>query len=149
MLAQQDDWSTRGQASIAGQVSPPEHKSPESDWSNWEAEGSWEQGWQEPSSPEPPPEGTRLASEYNWGGPESNDKGDPFAALSVRSSTQPRPESDSWGEDNWEGLETESRQVKAELARKKREDRRREMEAKRAEKKAAKGPMKLGARKLD
>ncbi|XP_077901747.1 N-terminal kinase-like protein isoform X12 [Ictidomys tridecemlineatus] len=90
VLAQQDDWSTRGQASIAGQVSPPEHKSPESDWSNWEAEGSWEQGWQEPSSPEPPPEGTRLASEYNWGGPESNDKGDPFAALSVRSSTQDR-----------------------------------------------------------
>uniref|UniRef100_A0A8D2BAT4 N-terminal kinase-like protein n=1 Tax=Sciurus vulgaris TaxID=55149 RepID=A0A8D2BAT4_SCIVU len=149
VLAQQDDWSTRGQAGIAGQVSHPEHKSPESDWSNWEAEGSWEQGWQEPSSPEPLPEGTRLASEYNWGGPESNDKGDPFAALSVRSGTQPRPESDSWGEDNWEGLETESRQAKAELARKKREERRREMEAKRAEKKAAKGPMKLGARKLD
>ena len=40
-------------------------------------------------------------------------------------------------------------QVKAELARKKREERRREMEAKRAEKKATKGPMKLGARKLD
>lgn len=40
-------------------------------------------------------------------------------------------------------------QVKAELARKKREERRREMEAKRAEKKAAKGPMKLGTRKLD
>lgn len=98
---------------------------------------------------------------------------------------------DSWGDDNWEGLETESRkcfpsegrparavdlgagagwaaeppvllkpsahllllllpgQGKAELARKKREERRREMEAKRAEKKAAKGPMKLGTRKLD
>lgn len=40
-------------------------------------------------------------------------------------------------------------QAKAELARKKREERRREMEAKRAEKKAAKGPMKLGTRKLD
>lgn len=40
-------------------------------------------------------------------------------------------------------------QMKAELARKKREERRREMEAKRAEKKATKGPMKLGARKLD
>lgn len=40
-------------------------------------------------------------------------------------------------------------QAKAELARKKREERRREMEAKRAERKAAKGPMKLGARKLD
>lgn len=67
---------------------------------------------------EPPPEGTRLASEYNWGGAEPSDKGDPFAALSVRPSTQPRPDPDSWGEDNWEGLEAESRQVKAELARK-------------------------------
>lgn len=38
---------------------------------------------------------------------------------------------------------------KAELARKKREERRQEMEARRAERKAAKGPMKLGARKLD
>ncbi|KAL4696693.1 hypothetical protein H8959_002391 [Pygathrix nigripes] len=132
------------------QVSNSDHKSsksPESDWSSWEAEGSWEQGWQEPSSQEPPLEGTRLASEYNWGGPESSDKGDPFATLSARPSTQPRR--DSWGEDNWEGLETESRQAKAELARKKREERRREIEAKRAERKAAKGPMKLGARKLD
>uniref|UniRef100_A0A2K6RRV6 N-terminal kinase-like protein n=1 Tax=Rhinopithecus roxellana TaxID=61622 RepID=A0A2K6RRV6_RHIRO len=150
VLAQQDDWSTGGQVSRASQVSNSDHKSsksPESDWSSWEAEGSWEQGWQEPSSQEPPLEGTRLASEYNWGGPESSDKGDPFATLSARPSTQPRR--DSWGEDNWEGLETESRQAKAELARKKREERRREMEAKRAERKAAKGPMKLGARKLD
>ncbi|KAL4672066.1 hypothetical protein H8957_009921 [Semnopithecus entellus] len=150
VLAQQDDWSTGGQVSRAGQVSNSDHKSsksPESDWSSWEAEGSWEQGWQEPSSQEPPLEGTRLASEYNWGGPESSDKGDPFATLSARPSTQPRR--DSWGEDNWEGLETESRQAKAELARKKREERRREIEAKRAERKAAKGPMKLGARKLD
>lgn len=42
-----------------------------------------------------------------------------------------------------------SGQAKAELARKKREERKKEMEAKRAERKAAKGPMKLGARKLD
>lgn len=62
----------------------PNHKSPESDWSSWEAEGSWEQGWQEPNPQEPPPEGTRLASEYNWGGPEPSDKGDPFASLSAR-----------------------------------------------------------------
>lgn len=203
------------------QTSNPDHKSPESEWSSWEAEGSWEQGWQEPRPQEPPPEGTQLASEYNWGGPEPSDKGDPFADLLARreagtqvlnsspvggcrpgrASTgswspiqcmlpfQPRP--DSWGDDNWDGLETESRecaprradtpgqssphpssrpgwesdpacpqalslpplpvagQVRAELARKKREERRREMEAKRAEKKAAKGPMKLGTRKLD
>uniref|UniRef100_A0A4W5KRP8 N-terminal kinase-like protein n=1 Tax=Hucho hucho TaxID=62062 RepID=A0A4W5KRP8_9TELE len=38
---------------------------------------------------------------------------------------------------------------KAELAKKKREERRKELEAKRAERKAAKGPVKLGARKLD
>ncbi|XP_070930392.1 N-terminal kinase-like protein isoform X13 [Macaca nemestrina] len=94
VLAQQDDWSTGGQVSRASQVSNSDHKpskSPESDWSSWEAEGSWEQGWQEPSSQEPPLEGTRLASEYNWGGPESSDKGDPFATLSARPSTQDRP----------------------------------------------------------
>ncbi|NP_001412123.1 N-terminal kinase-like protein isoform 19 [Homo sapiens] len=93
VLAQQDDWSTGGQVSRASQVSNSDHKSsksPESDWSSWEAEGSWEQGWQEPSSQEPPPDGTRLASEYNWGGPESSDKGDPFATLSARPSTQDR-----------------------------------------------------------
>ncbi|XP_063527789.1 N-terminal kinase-like protein isoform X10 [Pongo pygmaeus] len=93
VLAQQDEWSTGGQVSRASQVSNSDHKSsksPESDWSSWEAEGSWEQGWQEPSSQEPPPEGTRLASEYNWGGPESSDKGDPFATLSARPSTQDR-----------------------------------------------------------
>uniref|UniRef100_A0AC11C0H9 SCY1 like pseudokinase 1 n=1 Tax=Ovis aries TaxID=9940 RepID=A0AC11C0H9_SHEEP len=149
VLAQRDDWSTRNQASRAGQASNPGHRSQESDWSSWEAEGSWEQDWQEPSPPEPPPEGTRLASEYNWGGPEPSDKGDPFAALSVHQEAGAQSRRDSWGDDNWEGLETESRQAKAELARKKREERRREMEAKRAEKKAAKGPMKLGTRKLD
>lgn len=131
------------------QASNPGHRSQESDWSSWEAEGSWEQDWQEPSPLAPPSEGTRLASEYNWGGPEPSDKGDPFAALSVHREAGVQSRRDSWGDDNWEGLETESRQAKAELARKKREERRREMEAKRAEKKAAKGPMKLGTRKLD
>ncbi|XP_060032057.1 N-terminal kinase-like protein isoform X2 [Erinaceus europaeus] len=140
VLAQQDDWGSGGQAS-RGQVAG----SP----SSWEAQGSWEQAWQENSPQEPAPEGTRLASEYNWGGQEPTDKGDPFAALSVRPGAQPRR--DSWGDANWEGLDsdTDSRQAKAELARKKREERRREMEAKRAEKKAARGPMKLGTRKLD
>ena len=71
-------------SSFSLQTSNPGHKSQESDWSSWEAKDAWEQGWQEPSPPEPPPEGTRLASEYNWGGPEPSDKGDPFAALSVR-----------------------------------------------------------------
>ncbi|KAF5928170.1 hypothetical protein HPG69_018407 [Diceros bicornis minor] len=142
-----DRWDDEDWGSL--ETNNPDHRSSELDWSSWEAEGSWEQGWQEPSPPEPPPEGTRLASEYNWGGPEPSDKGDPFAALSVRREAGTQPRRDSWGDDNWEGLETESRQAKAELARKKREERRREMEAKRAEKKAAKGPMKLGTRKLD
>ncbi|KAM8815060.1 N-terminal kinase-like protein isoform 4-T4 [Rhynchonycteris naso] len=149
VLAQQDNWSTRGQAVRAGQTSNPDHKSPESDWSSWEADGSWEQGWQEPSPQEPSPEGTRLASDYNWDGPESSDKGDPFADLSAHREVSTQPQPDSWGDDKWEGLETGSRQVKAELARKKREERRREMEARCAEKKATKGPMKLGTRKLD
>ncbi|KAM9220937.1 N-terminal kinase-like protein isoform 8-T8 [Dugong dugon] len=93
VVAQQDEWSTGGQAGQAGQAANTDHKSPDSDWSNWEAEGSWEQGWQEPSAPEPPPEGTRLASEYNWGAPEPSDKGDPFAALTTRRETgaQDRP----------------------------------------------------------
>uniref|UniRef100_A0A8D0LCH6 Uncharacterized protein n=1 Tax=Sphenodon punctatus TaxID=8508 RepID=A0A8D0LCH6_SPHPU len=52
-------------------------------------------------------------------------------------------------EENWESLDSEHGLSKAELARKKREERRQGMEAKRAERKAAKGPMKLGARKLD
>lgn len=151
VLAQQDDWSGGGQASRAEQASSPGHpKSPEADWNSWEAEGSWEQGWQEEPSPQLVPEGTRLASEYNWGGPEPSDKGDdPFATLSARRETSGRAQQDSWGDDSWEGLETDSRLTKAELARKKREERRRELEAKRAEKKAAKGPMKLGTRKLD
>ncbi|KAM4018444.1 N-terminal kinase-like protein isoform 1-T1 [Anomaloglossus baeobatrachus] len=53
------------------------------------------------------------------------------------------------GEDNWESVEAEQGLSKAEIARKKREDRQREMEAKRAERRAAKGPLKLGVRKLD
>jgi hypothetical protein len=75
---------------VHSQINHPDHKSLESHWSSWEVEGSWDQGWQEPSSVEPPPEGTRLASEYNWGGAEPSDKGDPFAALSVRPSAQVR-----------------------------------------------------------
>lgn len=253
VLAQQDNWSTGSHASRAGQVSwvgqgvcvhgklglappclvlatlsllqtsNPDHKSPESDWSSWEAEGSWEQGWQEPSPQQPPPEGTQLASEYNWGGSEPSDKGDPFAELLARRevgtqvlNTSPvggcRPGMDLhrelvstpvhaafFSQDLILGVMTTGMawrpravsaspgrvdilgqspphpsiryglgicdpgcpealslppppfpgQVKAELARKKREERRREMEAKRAEKKAAKGPMKLGTRKLD
>ncbi|XP_077615915.1 N-terminal kinase-like protein isoform X5 [Crocuta crocuta] len=101
VVAPQEDWSTGGRASRAGQTSNLDPKS-ESDWSSWEAEGSWEQGWQEPSPPEPPPEGTRLASEYNWGGPEPSDKGDPFAAVSSRPSSQGK------GRPSWPGRSVRS-----------------------------------------
>uniref|UniRef100_A0A6I8NRZ9 N-terminal kinase-like protein n=1 Tax=Ornithorhynchus anatinus TaxID=9258 RepID=A0A6I8NRZ9_ORNAN len=136
--SQRDDWS-------AGKGSTTQAK-PESEWSGWEAQGSWDPGWQEePGPPAPLPEGTKLASEYNWGGAESSERPDPFSALSPRAEA-----AGDWGsEENWEALESDNKQAKAELARKKREERRKEMEAKRAERKAAKGPMKLGARKLD
>uniref|UniRef100_A0A8C7WDA3 N-terminal kinase-like protein n=1 Tax=Oncorhynchus mykiss TaxID=8022 RepID=A0A8C7WDA3_ONCMY len=55
-----------------------------------------------------------------------------------------------WGaEESWESVDGSQGLSKAELAKKKREERRKELEAKRAERKAVKGPLKLGARKLD
>ncbi|XP_036619195.1 N-terminal kinase-like protein isoform X2 [Trichosurus vulpecula] len=155
--AQREDWSISDREHRSRRAGSPSQKLPESDWSSWEAEGSWDQGWQE-SRPQKVPEGTKLASEYNWGGTETSEKADPFSALAPRltANTQRNPDSWSteasgdWGtEESWGTLESESRQAKAELARKKREERKKEMEAKRAERKAAKGPMKLGARKLD
>ncbi|XP_043826594.1 N-terminal kinase-like protein isoform X3 [Dromiciops gliroides] len=151
-----DRWDDEDWGSL--EAGSPSQKLPESDWSSWEAEGSWDQGWQESKSHKSLPEGTKLASEYNWGGTETSEKADPFSALAPRlaANTQQNPDSWSteasgdWGtEESWGALESESRQAKAELARKKREERKKEMEAKRAERKAAKGPMKLGARKLD
>ncbi|XP_038620016.1 N-terminal kinase-like protein [Tachyglossus aculeatus] len=149
--SQRNEWS-------AGKGSMTQAK-PESEWSGREAGRSRAPGWrEEPGPPAPLPEGTKLASDYDWGGAQSSDRPDPFAALSPRlaAGTQRNPDSWStesagdWGsEENWEALESDNKQAKAELARKKREERRKEMEAKRAERKAAKGPMKLGARKLD
>ncbi|XP_078516995.1 N-terminal kinase-like protein isoform X2 [Lissotriton helveticus] len=55
-----------------------------------------------------------------------------------------------WGtEENWESLDSDQGICKVDQVRKSREERKKEMEAKRAEKKAARGPMKLGTRKLD
>ncbi|XP_074087181.1 N-terminal kinase-like protein [Macrotis lagotis] len=156
--AQRDDWSASEREHQARRAGSPSRKPPESDWSSWEAEGSWEQGWQEDQPPKPLPEGTKLTSEYNWGGTETGEKADPFSALAPRLAAHTQRNPDSWSteasgdwgtEESWGSLEAESKQAKAELARKKREERKREMEAKRAERKAAKGPMKLGARKLD
>ncbi|XP_060711352.1 N-terminal kinase-like protein isoform X2 [Hemiscyllium ocellatum] len=101
----------------------------------------------------------RLASEYNWDGTNSSSKEeDLFATLSQPSSTSQNDEDTcsvdaaaaGWDtEANWESVEAEPGLSKSDLARKKREERKREIEAKRAERKAAKGPLKLGVRKVD
>uniref|UniRef100_A0A8C7ZDT1 N-terminal kinase-like protein n=1 Tax=Oryzias sinensis TaxID=183150 RepID=A0A8C7ZDT1_9TELE len=106
------------------------------------------------------PEGVRLASEYNWD-TSSTGKGsfqnDLFASVSQRSNSAGTG-GDGWGtetagdwgaDESWESVEGGQSLSKAELSKKKREERRKELEAKRAERKVAKGPLKLGARKLD
>ncbi|KAM8939794.1 N-terminal kinase-like protein isoform 2-T2 [Pelodytes ibericus] len=102
------------------------------------------------------PDGTRPASEYNWDSGGSGAKEvDLFAATSElaiqRNSESHRSDAagDWGGEDNWESVDADQGLSKAEIARKKREERQREIEAKRAERRAAKGPLKLGVRKLD
>ncbi|XP_066504709.1 N-terminal kinase-like protein isoform X2 [Hoplias malabaricus] len=104
-------------------------------------------------------ESVRLSSDYNW--ESAGGKGttsDLFSSVSQRTSSGNMKADDGWGanavddwgtEENWESLDGEQGLSKAELAKKKREDRRKELEAKRAERKAAKGPLKLGVRKLD
>lgn len=107
------------------------------------------------------PAGVRLASEYNWDSSVAKGSGqnDLFASVSQRNSASSTvPGGDSWGteatgewggEDSWESVDGSQGLSKAELSKKKREERRKELEAKRAERKANKGPLKLGARKLD
>ncbi|XP_041653261.1 N-terminal kinase-like protein [Cheilinus undulatus] len=109
------------------------------------------------------PEGVRLASDYNWdssSGAKGAGQNDLFASVSQRSSasTAATTAGDGWGaeatgdwgnEESWESVDGNQGLSKAELSKKKREERRKELEAKRAERKAAKGPLKLGARKLD
>ncbi|XP_041846493.1 N-terminal kinase-like protein isoform X2 [Melanotaenia boesemani] len=109
----------------------------------------------------PLPEGVRLASEYNWDSSSSTGKGatqnDLFASVSQRSAPAAMTgdgwsaeTTGDWGtEESWESVDGSQSLSKAELSKKKREERRKELEAKRAERKAAKGPLKLGARKLD
>ncbi|XP_044304747.1 N-terminal kinase-like protein isoform X2 [Varanus komodoensis] len=129
-------------------------------WSLRKGAGSaLEEGWgsscegDDPSGPvhkpvAAPQDGTKLASEYNWESSVSTEKPDPFACLVERQRNTELL--GDWGlEENWEPLDSDQGPSKAELARKKREERRQEMEARRAERKAAKGPLKLGARKLD
>ncbi|XP_054453276.1 N-terminal kinase-like protein [Anoplopoma fimbria] len=112
----------------------------------------------------PVPEGVRLASEYNWDSSSSATKGaaqnDLFASVSQRNTagTAAPTTGDGWtaeatgdwgAEESWESVDGNQGLSKAEVSKKKREERRKELEAKRAERKAAKGPLKLGARKLD
>ncbi|XP_066439052.1 N-terminal kinase-like protein [Eleutherodactylus coqui] len=128
------------------------------------SEDSW--GWEDafqpvsknkgrPQSTFTPPEGTRPASDYNWGSTGGTGKNVDFFSVATEKAG-PKKEhlgseggGDWGGEDNWESVEAEQGLSKAEIARKKREDRQREMEAKRAERRAAKGPLKLGVRKVD
>lgn len=111
----------------------------------------------------PLPEGVRLASEYNWDSSNSAKgavQNDLFASVSQRNTTGAAASTtgDGWGaetagdwgaEESWESVDGNQGLSKAELSKKKREERRKELEAKRAERKAVKGPLKLGARKLD
>uniref|UniRef100_A0A8C6KVB4 N-terminal kinase-like protein n=1 Tax=Nothobranchius furzeri TaxID=105023 RepID=A0A8C6KVB4_NOTFU len=164
----EESTTNKGRSSSAMAV-----KTQSSDWSSsgWDADDSWsnekegqgqssagEEGWGNDWGEEETdvtststmldlPEGVRLASEYNW---DSSGKGvtqnDLFASVSQRSAAANTVR-------KWciiffleTGLKHPS---KAELSKKKREERRKELEAKRAERKAAKGPLKLGARKLD
>uniref|UniRef100_UPI0037E8B5E8 N-terminal kinase-like protein n=1 Tax=Semicossyphus pulcher TaxID=241346 RepID=UPI0037E8B5E8 len=165
MKKQSSDWSSSGWDA-------------DDSWSN-EKEGQgqssageegWGNDWGEEdtdttltSTALPLPDGVRLASDYNWDS-SSAAKGagqnDLFASVSQRSSanTAAPTTGDGWSaeatgdwgtEESWESVDGNQGLSKAELSKKKREERRKELEAKRAERKAAKGPLKLGARKLD
>uniref|UniRef100_A0A8C7NUT7 N-terminal kinase-like protein n=1 Tax=Oncorhynchus mykiss TaxID=8022 RepID=A0A8C7NUT7_ONCMY len=146
-----DSWSNEKEADIQGQSSPGEDG-----WGNdWEEEGRTAPATKSAALPE----GVRLASEYDWD-IKGDTQTDFLANVSQRATPTPtamvrRGVGDGWSaepagdwgaEESWQSV---AGLTKAELAKKKREERRKELEAKRAERKAAKGPLKLGARKLD
>ncbi|XP_067877949.1 N-terminal kinase-like protein isoform X2 [Heterodontus francisci] len=100
----------------------------------------------------------RLASEYNWDASASTSRQEDLFTTVTQAMTTDQKNEDAWNadataswdtEENWESVDAEPGLSKSDLARKKREERKREIEAKRAERKAAKGPLKLGARKFD
>ncbi|KAJ6657013.1 hypothetical protein lerEdw1_003014 [Lerista edwardsae] len=169
-----DDWNTPAWSEPASSAKKPGGRTTkqESDWSSsaWDLDSSWsrKKGAGAPLDENrvhshkgasnsglakmAAQDGTKLASEYNWESVSASDKPDPFSSLIEKpAENQKNTEAlGDWGlEENWEAVESEQGPSKAELARKKREERRLEMEARRAERKAPKGPMKLGARKLD
>ncbi|XP_062381357.1 N-terminal kinase-like protein [Sardina pilchardus] len=162
-----DSWSNDKEPDSQDQASPAEEG-----WGNdWEEDGGLGDSFiptpREGSSAPAPgapkseaggAEGLRLASEYNWesAGGKGETQNDLFNSVSQRAA--PAKAEEGWGadtagdwgaEENWESLDGDQGLSKAELAKKKREERRTKLEAKRAERKAVKGPLKLGARKLD
>uniref|UniRef100_A0A8C1AHG8 N-terminal kinase-like protein n=1 Tax=Cyprinus carpio carpio TaxID=630221 RepID=A0A8C1AHG8_CYPCA len=129
-----------------------------SDWSSgWDADDSWS------NEKDVDGQGQSSPADEGWGNdwdedgnlsesftPTSQNKASTGAPKSARLSSA--QEGVGLASDyNWDGAEGKSTtsDLKVELAKKKREERRKELEAKRAERKAAKGPLKLGARKLD
>ncbi|KAG7464525.1 hypothetical protein MATL_G00166460 [Megalops atlanticus] len=161
-----DSWSNEKEVDGQGQSSPGDEG-----WGNdWEEDSdigdSFSTSQKEtvksttkPAVPAALPEGTRLTSEYNWDSSGARgSQSDFFSGISQRTPSAATKSDEGWGadpsgdwgtEENWESLDSNQGLSKAELAKKKREERRKELEAKRAERKAAKGPLKLGARKLD
>uniref|UniRef100_A0A672MWT7 N-terminal kinase-like protein n=1 Tax=Sinocyclocheilus grahami TaxID=75366 RepID=A0A672MWT7_SINGR len=138
-----DSWSNEKDADGQGQSSPADEG-----WGNdWDEDGNLSESFtpasrNKASTGAPKSarlssaqEGVGLASDYNWDGAEG------------KSTTSDLLSSVKYISNNH--AFTPSGLSKAELAKKKREERRKELEAKRAERKAAKGPLKLGARKLD
>ncbi|XP_026573470.1 N-terminal kinase-like protein [Pseudonaja textilis] len=166
-----DDWNSSSWSepaeNIGGRtVTTTASDRQDSDWSSsaWDLEPSWspQKGAASPMDPLPSSLGTKAAaahqdikpaSEYNWGSIGSGDKSDLFSCLAGKPTSERQKNADAlreWTfEENWATLDSDQGPSKTDLARKKREERRQEIEARRAEKKAAKGPMKLGVRKLD
>uniref|UniRef100_A0A3Q1GC18 N-terminal kinase-like protein n=1 Tax=Acanthochromis polyacanthus TaxID=80966 RepID=A0A3Q1GC18_9TELE len=165
MKAQSSDWSSSGWDADDSWSNDKEGQGQSS-----AGEEGWGNDWGEEetdttsaSNTLPLPEGVRLASEYNWDSSNTakgSGQNDLFASVSQRNtaSTAATTAGDGWGaeatgdwgtEESWESVDGSQSLSKAELSKKKREERRKELEAKRAERKAAKGPLKLGARKLD
>ncbi|XP_059377722.1 N-terminal kinase-like protein isoform X1 [Carassius carassius] len=157
-----DSWSNEKDADGQGQSSPADEG-----WGNdWDEDGNLAESFT-PTSRNKASTGASksarissaqevvLANDYNRDGAEGKSTtSDLLSSVSQRSTMKSDGwDADSagdWGtEENWESLEGDQGLSKAELAKKKREERRKELEAKRAERKAAKGPLKLGARKLD
>nr|XP_057919016.1 N-terminal kinase-like protein [Doryrhamphus excisus]XP_057919017.1 N-terminal kinase-like protein [Doryrhamphus excisus]XP_057919018.1 N-terminal kinase-like protein [Doryrhamphus excisus]XP_057919019.1 N-terminal kinase-like protein [Doryrhamphus excisus]XP_057919020.1 N-terminal kinase-like protein [Doryrhamphus excisus] len=154
---QSSDWSSSGWDADDSRSNEKEGQG-----RSWAGEEGWGDDWAEEETAIPLPKGVRLASEYNWdggSGSKAANHNDPFASVAQRNTTlRMEQPGEGWGaeatgdwatEDTWESVDGSQGPSRAELSKKKREERRKELEAKRAERKATKGPLKLGARKLD